>query len=517
KNALRDYDRMITNLGTVDKIAMGAIYTKAVGRGMIGGALVGKIGVSLEKLWEAMHKPQVSMYTEEQAKVITAKWKHAMEAKIASIAPHEDSAQMETTPLAQQVDTTASANLTEVKGAPVVQPDSVVTKVLEAKPATGVDTTATGAVAGVGKSGIEAVTGAKPEVVIAGHEWTHPMEFKVAGPLEHAYEKLVLDHTMPGGDLSQNGIVLNQVDATRALNEAANLVRLTEGHATAGISLERFNSAFSYDAVTKVLKIIDPKEAQSIINDLHTHSGGISLSGAEKFAGNVDWHDKVQALDMHEVEPGVGHPEVTDNQIGEMPKPFHPVDAVREEVLSKYDEFLNRPPISDTLESPQNTNWLDRAETTTVTPPAENNILDPNDPMFQEHMAGATEGKLDPLRDVYNDMTRVWTPDDAETAFNDNIHNLFPPPKGLSLLYNNNWILVKNSLATDVLNTPVEANDAFFGPIIPYIHRLQEVTGLKPHGANWLRAGETVSKYILRATQKAAEMGTEAMQKIRVK
>lgn len=349
------------------------------------------------------------------------------------------------------------------------------------------------------------------------HEWTHPMEFKVIGPLEHAYEKLVLDHTMPGGDLSQNGIILNQGQATQALNEAANLVRLTEGHATARISLERFHNAFSYDSATKLLKIIDPKEAQSIINDLHTHSGGLDLSGAGKYTGNVDWHEKVQALDMHKVEAGIGHPEVTHDQIGEMPKPFHPIDAAREDVLSKYDQLQQMPEKITLAETgmgrPPESLMNPELKLPGTNPIVDNNILDSNHPMFQEHMAGAMEPDTTPHYDPYQDLEKVWSPEDVKVAYADTIHNLYP--QGTGPFNNTNWLLARNTPAIKIFEAPISFDDKVYGPLSFYLDKIHQVTGLTPKGETWFRSAETIEKFILRGTEKAAEMGTKAMQEIR--
>lgn len=203
--------------------------------------------------------------------------------------------------------------------------------------------------------------GSKSVETIAGHEWNHPMEFKVKGPLEHAYEKLVLDHTLPG-KLPDTGVVLDQEQATRALNEAANLVRLTEGHNTAGIRVAEFKEAFSYENGT--LKVVDGSKAAALIDKLHAHSAELVGKGVFKdpesatgYIKNVNWLEKVHGDGMHDTAAGpgtgiIGHPEVTQAQIGDFSHIPTPLDHAHGMIKPLDMEKLAalRQSISDALE-----------------------------------------------------------------------------------------------------------------------------------------------------------------------
>lgn len=52
KNALRDYDRLITEVGTVDEFAMGSIYVKAIGRGAIFGSMLAAVDIAINNKFE---------------------------------------------------------------------------------------------------------------------------------------------------------------------------------------------------------------------------------------------------------------------------------------------------------------------------------------------------------------------------------------------------------------------------------------------------------------------------------
>jgi len=70
-----------------------------------------------------------------------------------------------------------------------------------------------------------------------------------------------------------------------------------------------------------------------------------------------------------------------------------------------------------------------------------------------------------------------------------------------------NWKAVKNLSASKILSDRTYANDPEHHPLMVYIHRLIDKTGIKPEGRRFLSRPESVDAYIRRALQAGAKNG----------
>ncbi|MEK7572507.1 MAG: hypothetical protein AAB493_01470, partial [Patescibacteria group bacterium] len=97
-------------------------------------------------------------------------------------------------------------------------------------------------------------------------------------------------------------------------------------------------------------------------------------------------------------------------------------------------------------------------------------------------------------------------------TYESNIHHMFPDEKSMGA-----WNEVKNSTSTSaevIINMNADEVKPEYQSLISELHKLKEITGLKPIGESPINLAETPNEYIMRAMQKAAEMGN--LDKIRL-
>lgn len=330
----------------------------------------------------------------------------------------------------------------------------------------------------------EAAPATIPVLEGAGHVLDHPVDFEIEkgeGGLEHAFEKLLLDRTLPKGDLSHSGVVLDQEGATRTLNEAANLVRLSEGHNTAGITVAEFNEAVK---ISGGQIHIDHDHWNHLYDRLHHHSGVTDISGAKEYTRNVDWVDKVQAKDLHAVYNDMGHPEVNSAQVdvSHVPSSHEVIEAAAR---------------AKVLENMAQDNTVDLTPGEQVNQAGiQNNI---------EHMKGHNVTAEDLLRyrpgaefsirDTVDNIAALSTETliEIKKIAAENLHHIFP--KDTEDVWNN---LIKDEAADKFMSNPPEGTEAFSD----YLHKLQDLTdgNVRPiHGSALLGPAETNESYVGRA------------------
>ncbi|MBP6883808.1 MAG: hypothetical protein KBC06_01055 [Candidatus Pacebacteria bacterium] len=349
------------------------------------------------------------------------------------------------------------------------------------------------------------------------HSLETPADFDVtkAGGLEHAYEKLILDHTLP--EKLPDGIALDQMGATRALNEAANLVKLTEGHNVAGIRAGRFAEAVNFK--NGILHITDPVKFNSILDDLHTHSAKLTEvfknpDSATGYIKHVNWLEKIRADGMHPTatEAGIsGHQEATASHIEDFSHiPGAHVEAVAEahaNVMNAYDgvsaeehleaqqqSILNAENGGNVAENIQNApgETIQEAPKQRIAP---DGFLKMDNPATYEPYGkawvdlsgarGLSAEVLKQVNDVYEQKISEVFPTDTEDV----------------------WSAVRNGSAGEMMATKDVDLEEGLAPFVSFLNKLHDITGFNPGNETPFRVAETNEQFIKRALQKVAEMG----------
>jgi hypothetical protein len=546
EKSLKDYDRVLTQYGTIDELAMGARYAQMLGKGVVAAVTLETIFLSVEKLVESLSDAQIASDIRE---AVTNKFDTAetpttdpIFAQIPKGELGSDSniltntqdivAKPDATMVA--IDTTAQGDVQEILGnkAGVIttespQPGSLNEAIQQVNSP---DKTTIDLEKFAPKFGasVEAPLGAQTIMIDTSpleestsnlenvpHSLETPASFEVSkvGGLEHAYEKLILDHTLP--TKLPEGIVVDQEVATRALNEAANLVKLTEGHSVAGISLERFNEAVDFK--NGVLNITNPDKFNSILDDLHKHSGKLMDDGVFKnpdsatgYIKKVDWLEKVRADDMRgtATEAGItGHPEATANQIADFSRipgvPSAEVIKAQAQVLESFEggltpeehlenqrQFVESAEGNNVAEVTQNV--ANTTETSKMSPDAFLKIENPAtyEPYGKAWIdvntpSGLSAEVLKQVNNIYEQSITSAFPTDTEDV----------------------WGAVRNGSASEMLSTKDADLEEGLAPFASFLHKLQNVTGLNPENETPFRIAETNEEFVKRALQKAAELG----------
>ena len=111
-------------------------------------------------------------------------------------------------------------------------------------------------------------------------------------------------------------------------------------------------------------------------------------------------------------------------------------------------------------------------------------------PMLYGRTIGVAGNPFHLEPEVLNQVDKVYT---------DNLMKIFPDN-------NRVWQTVSEIKAHTVLeNIDTYNSDTPMGAVSSYLHKLQDITGLKPQG-RWLFGKENTGHYIARALQKAADM-----------
>jgi hypothetical protein len=92
----------------------------------------------------------------------------------------------------------------------------------------------------------------------------------------------------------------------------------------------------------------------------------------------------------------------------------------------------------------------------------------------------------------------------ASTNLQENLHHIFPTKKLMETYnYINKNVSAEKLIALDRGEGIADA----YKPLVTYLDKLEEVSGIKPIGQSLINDAESISDYILRASKKAAEMG----------
>lgn len=609
KNALRDYDRMITELGTVDEIATAAIYTKAVGRGLVGGALAGAIEVSLGKFWESLHSSSATLvaettgpailqnetvagpYAEENAEFIrnlgmdkdldpshrTAFNLLGEQEEVAQHVPQvpEVGAEMPTNlgdATGENLSEEARARLLgaldgEIKPSVRITdteltPTGPVEVPKTPEPGTPAPDPVEGAPAVAAAAVVEDL--AKTEVVVPREISTDFSvklgEGDVPKNLETVFHAISANHM----DIPVSGTI-NEEFATKSLNMAANLVRLSEGHGIPGIGAEDFAKVASFK--DGVLQITDHEGFNEILSDLETHSDKLWEKGVLQGEGAAityipkisqdSWLNIIHADGLEKgldaggesIETGIlGHDEITAEQIDK----FSDSDLVKkataisstpsaEELTARIKDSIDNPTITETVTP----STPEPAPAPTETLPSGEKINPDNVLKETNRIPPATRGGI--FIDGYGrGGAPSQTPGDGIfingygdslgyrppgfnrglPAYEDILVGSIDNPIPLSpeilqqvdAVYDENithffsknidtWRNLDTEDAVEIINLEDVNTDVAIKPFVAWMKELKELSGLEPKGDTLTDDAETTREFIKRALQRVAQTG----------
>ena len=348
---------------------------------------------------------------------------------------------------------------------------------------------------------------------------------------------------------------INEEFATKSLNMAANLVRLTEGHGVAGITQAEWTEAGNF--LEGKLEIKDHGKFNAILAKLQDHSNGLWSKGALQSEGAAityvpkisqdSWLKVLHAEGLHETVDGtthtptgiLGHQEITGDKIKDFDKSAM-VAKAREAVYEKMGDesgVIDAIPKSDyaTDVLTQTTKQVANVSGPTAKLDPLKDILvekvsqpsaDGQNITFGRSTSVPFEGeKFDLTRDNRSDGYNVtygrgWGMTDyeqagmdqaavtremvayADSVYLNNIEKIFPENT------EDLWVKASATPATEVMEiTEVSAKEQNLTRLISYLNRLQEVTGLEPESRSvWrFRPAETTEDYVKRAVRWATE------------
>lgn len=386
-----------------------------------------------------------------------------------------------------------------------------------------------------------------------GHEITHDFSVKlgeggVPKNLETVYNEISADYMK----VPANGIV-DEEFATKSLNVAANLVRLTEHHNVAGITADDFEKVANFK--DGVLQIKNPAGFNEIISKLQIHSNELWTKGVLQSEGAAitqipkishgNWLKIVHAEGMHEgtaldgtskTATGLlGHQEVNAEQI----KNFNDSEMVKN-AIEKGHEKLVANTRAQVLEH------IDK-ETTTPTPTPEPEPQSQPQPQPETILESDTSEDIannkqlsDALRkqgytgdptdrkaideffkklrdDSVIDQNKIMENLNNHPEFIDNPFKLDPETlmSVIKLHEYNMEHIFKNVEKWEDFSDLKAKNWVHIGsmsedssPELIYLNKLTTITGVKPRGWTLFHGrAETNGEYIARALQKAAKIG----------
>ncbi|MBY0376771.1 hypothetical protein K2P96_02250, partial [Patescibacteria group bacterium] len=356
---LVDYDRVITQVGTVDAWAMSGRYAESFSKNAVRALTVQTLYLSVEKLFENIahavsgsgdtHEAVAPIVKDTLNKISQTKADAAVGHGVLDTTQHPfpptgvkvdslHAASTDTTHMAVKPDSAISQDslhqggrvdsLKTAQDSLKVRPDSIKTGIDSLK--TPIDTThaenaaeKAAAVAGGVKSTLETHAG----VAVPHESIKVPTSFEIEkGPagVSHALRKIVMDRILP---TDTHGVTVDKVLEARNLNITANLEELMKGHDVAGIKASEIQGLIKVDG--DKLRV-DPK-AYGVIDHLFERNGASHFttmfendpSSAGGYVGNENWASVVHADGMHEGFAadgshilGIdGRPDITSEQI----------------------------------------------------------------------------------------------------------------------------------------------------------------------------------------------------------
>jgi len=386
EEALVDYDRVLTRHGEVDELAMAGRYAQTVSKAVVTVVTIETILLSVEKIFESVAQVISSTNADIPEKPFIPYGPPAPEtaqdstfnsplsrdpdhflSRIQGVGVGPDSTTIADSTTQEQVDSLVQAKADSVAQADSLtklQPDSTAkidslaqAKIdslaqTELKPdstvvidSTKIVTPPQPAGAGIAASVAQAIE----QTPGKGHEIVSNFSLKlgeggVPKNLETVFHGISADQM----DLAVGGTI-DEEFATKSLNMAANLVRLTEGHGVIGIDAEKFAETVSFE--NGVLQIKDHVAFNEILEKLQTHSGELWDKGVLQGKGaaithipsisedgwlkivHADGLDKGLALDgTPDTATGIlGHDEITPDAI----KNFSESELVKNAIIEK--------------------------------------------------------------------------------------------------------------------------------------------------------------------------------------
>lgn len=161
----------------------------------------------------------------------------------------------------------------------------------------------------------------------------------------------------------------------------------------------------------------------------------------------------------------------------------HEIEKQEDYIIKNYGNVINVDKLSNSINNESQIN-IDK--------------LAPRAP--EEASFGTNEEKMDIINNVYHN----------------NINHLFPDPESMEI-----WDSLKNSTtdhsAYNLMHTEMTDSNQELHSIISHFQKLEEVTGLSPIEANLINPiPETPQEFEIRCYEKAAEMGPEYLEKLKL-
>jgi hypothetical protein len=206
-------------------------------------------------------------------------------------------------------------------------------------------------------------------------------------------------------------------------------------------------------------------------------------------------------LNEQQINPVTGEPMEpigTENIVGQQINPItgEPMTPVGVEHLNT--ENLSEQQINPVTGEPMEP--IGTENNSGNTQAVENNI---NQNSEQSSTSEETNSGIITKENPYGLSTEQLT--EAKTVYENNLSKLFPNQEAMET-----WKSIAdshNTRAEIVIDmNPAEVKPEY-SPLVSFMQKLKEVTGLEPLAKNLIYPGETNSEYILRAAQKAAELG----------
>lgn len=156
---------------------------------------------------------------------------------------------------------------------------------------------------------------------------------RAPGQIERVFQMMTVDHMKDvlGGDK-----IFGEEEGAKSLNVAENLIRLAQGHNTAGVNVKEATEAFSFNQKTGELKILDHAKFNNLEDKLLAHSdelwsAGKLQHGAVAYLDNIKqgtWQNIIEAkgLEGHVA----GHHDIKPDQIEDFHKSKMVHDAQKE-------------------------------------------------------------------------------------------------------------------------------------------------------------------------------------------
>ncbi len=477
ESSLKDYDRALTDIGTVDNLAMYGRYAQKFFKGVVNIVTAETIFLSAEKVLESLAHAQ------------TAAENHAQDI-------HEA--------IRAKADATAVAH----NPADTINSKTDIEKLLKHDTEKAVDKIKWWEHSKVSTPSAGEHLPTTPSVP---HGITSNFSVKLGenGVPPHAetmFHEIAADHMQ-----APEGGMIDERFATKSLNIAANLVKLSEHHGVPGVSSEDFDRVASFK--DGVLQVKDHVGFNQLLDKLQTHSDELWDKGTLQGHGaaisqikNIT-HDswlKIGHADGMPHDVVAGHSDITDvKNFGdsEFVKKAMEVGEAKAKVLSAMEsKTATTPSFKSAMEHSGNRS-----------PIKETGKVSPEDFLKIAGVAtGATLlGGAIERRNFLKSSAKAKNPfnlppekiKEVEDVYEHNIDTIFSADK------KDLWASARKDSAEELLTKKDADVEEDLAPLVKLLRKLYELTGLEPKSETLTRPAETSDEFMQRTLQKAAEMG----------